>query len=553
MLPSDKCDDACTMPGTAAAHQSRSLSSSSVSTIAFSSIPLTATFLLVNLFVLYKVFPIVAGLQHSKDDQEHYLPSDAPPSLRQKHAEHGAKSPRRRVIAISFSATIALAAVLAELILCEISNTLDPAARALALKVVVPTLLFLLVGLMPFLELQSIVAGSGWSFSRTESGRVPRTPWILQLFGFTIWITGFWWLGKGIPGTYIHTMASQPGKGLSEACVERVGIIGVSLMALLSGFAAVSNPWQTFGAKTRPVTEADVTRKQAGLDATNDMLVAKKSRLRALQRKLKDTPAEGFMTKVMGTIRGSADTQELKALELEISGLTSMAQSLSSSLNILQSRLASNQRASSPLGKLFLTPASYGFSLYCIYRILSTSLTTLRHILFPSPDSSTFTSSATDPINRVLSLLAKHVDPTLDQLAWSRQISFLLSGIILLASFSSVLQTFHMITKLSPSLLYQAQANLALIIAQISATYVISSALLLRSNLPSEMKSVVSDALGSPLEPGFVERWFDGWFLVASLGTAGGIWIGRQWGSFGRDWDDWNVFEGDVEMGQKRS
>jgi hypothetical protein len=442
--------------------------------------------------------------------------------------------------------------VLAELILCEISNSLNPAARTLALKATVPTLLFFLIILIPFLELQSIVSGSGWSFKRAERGKIPKTAWLLQAAGFTVWLMGFWWLGNGIPGTYIHTMASQSGKGLSEACLERVGIIGISLMSLLSGFAAVSAPWQTFGAKTRPVTESDVARKQAGLDATNDMLNSKRSRIRVLQRKVKDAPAEGFMTKVIGTIRGSADAQELKTLELEISGLQSMALSLSSSLTLLQNRRASSLRASSPLGKL-LTPISYAFSLYCIYRILTTSLTTLRRLLFPSPDPTAFTSSTTDPINRILSLIAKHLDPTLDQLAWSRQISFLLSGIILLASFNSVLQTFHMLTRLSPSLLNQAQANLALIIAQISATYVISSALLLRSNLPTEMKSVVSEALGSPLEPGFVERWFEGWFMVASVGTALGIWIGRKFAGGSRDWDDWDEFEGDIELGQKRS
>jgi hypothetical protein len=549
MLPSEKCeDDACTLPG----YHTRALSSASFTTLAFSSIPFLVTFLVVFLVALHKLFPLVSGLQKDDGDGEHYLPSNAPPSLRQSHAEHGAKTARRKVVAISFSITIALAAVLVELILCELSNSLNPAARAAALKITVPTLLCFLVVLIPFLELQSIVSSSGWSFSRTERGEIPKTAWILQAAGFTIWLMGFWWLGKGIPGTYIHEMASQPGKDLSEACLERVGIIGISLMALLSGFAAVSAPWQTFGAKQRPVTESDVARKQAGLDATNDMLAAKKSRLRALQRKVKDTPPQGFMAKAIGSIRGSADTQELKALELEISGLSSMALSLSSSLALLQNRLAYNRRASSPLGKLFVTPASYAFAVYCIYRIFSTSLTTLRRILFPSPDPTVFSSSSTDPINRILSLLAKHVDPTLDQLAWSRQISFLLSGIILLASFNSVLQTFHMIIKLSPSLLYQAQANLALIIAQISATYVISSALLLRSNLPTEMKSVVSEALGSPLEPGFVERWFEGWFLVASVATAAGIWVGRKFASTG-DWDDYDDYDGDIEMGQKRS
>jgi hypothetical protein len=544
MLPSDKCeDDACSMPGT---RPLASDSSISYTSLAFSFLPFIVTFAAVGIIVLHKVFPLVSGSQRPEDGEEHYLPSDAPPGLRAKQTEHNKKTARRKVVALTFASTIALAAVLAELILCEISNMLDAAARTQALKVVVPTLLLFLVVLIPFLELQSIVSGSGWSFKRSENGNIAKTAWLLQAAGFTGWIAGFWYVGKGLPGTYIYTMASQPGKGISEACLERVGVIGISLMALLSGFAAVSSPWQTFGAKPRPVTESDVSRKQAGLDATNDMIASKRSRLRALQRKIKESPSEGFMTKVIGSIRGTADTQELKMLELEISGLESMALSLSTSLSLLQSRLASTQRSSSPLGKLFFKPTSYMFSLYCIYRILTTVLTSFRRTLFTNPD---ITSSTTDPINRILSLLARHLDPTFDQIAWSRQISFLLSGIILLLSFNSVLTTFHMLTKLSPSLVYQAQANLALIIAQVSATYVISSALLLRSNLPTEMKSVVSEALGSPLEPGFVERWFDGWFLVASVGTAMGIWVGRKFSAVG-DWDD---FDEDLEAGQKRS
>jgi hypothetical protein len=126
MLPSDKCDDdACFPPG----HR-RALASESFTALAFSSLPFIITFLAVSLVVIHKLFPIVSSLQQSKEDEDHYLPSDAPPSLRQKHAEHSAKSGRRRVVAVTFSATTALAAVLAELILCEISNTLNPAARS---------------------------------------------------------------------------------------------------------------------------------------------------------------------------------------------------------------------------------------------------------------------------------------------------------------------------------------------------------------------------------------------------------------------------------------
>ncbi|KAI9852397.1 MAG: hypothetical protein M1824_002005 [Vezdaea acicularis] len=312
-------------------------------------------------------------------------------------------------------------------------------------------------------------------------------------------------------------------------------------MALLSGFASISSPWQNFGAKVRQVSQSDIARKQAGLEATDEMLQAKRSRLRALDRKMADTPAEGFMTRVMGSIRGNADVQERKALHMEISGLETMRFSLSTAIAVYESRLANQRRSSTPAGR-FLLLISYIFSLYCVYRILATSIATIRRWKYPET-----TFSGTDPINNVLTLLAKHWDPSLDRLAWSRQISFLLSGVILLASFSSVLQTFHFFSRFTPSLLHHTQANLALLVSQISATYVISSALLLRSNLPQEVGSVISEALGAPLEPRFVDRWFEGWFLSAAALTAAGILVGKKIGGS----DEWDDDEADVEMGKR--
>ena len=64
---------------------------------------------------------------------------------------------------------------------------------------------------------------------------------------------------------------------------------------------------------------------------------------------------------------------------------------------------------------------------------------------------------------------------------------------------------------------------------------------------------MVSEALGSPLEPGFVERWFEGWFLLATAVTALGICVGRKLGAGNGDWDDFDDYDGDLEMGQKRS
>ncbi|KAI5863170.1 Abscisic acid G-protein coupled receptor-domain-containing protein [Durotheca rogersii] len=549
MGTSDCFDDLCMAPG---------LARPSTFSIALSLAPLAITFILVSALVSQKIFPHLARVQNSRDGEDHFLPSDAPPSLQQAHAEHGTKSIRRRVAAGAFSTTVGLAAVLAELILCEISELVDPYARSMALRITVPTLLFLLIVLIPFLELQSLLSGSGWSFQRTSKGRIPRAAWVLQFGIFGIWLFAFWSLGNLVPvgSEVMRTSAtikkhiqieSELSASLARACLERIGVIGISLMALLSGFASVSSPWHTFGSRAsrRPVTEADVARKQAGLDATNEMLLTKRHRLQSLQRKVAETSSEkhGFVTKVIGSIRSGGDASEIRTLRLEIAGLEAMEANLSSSLSMLRSRQAISARTATLSGKLLLIPP-YAFSVYCVYRIVATTLTTLRRLYYPA---ASFSSS--DPINRFLGLLAKHWDPKLDQIAWARQISFLLSGVILAASANSALQTFHLFAKWTPGLLYQAQANLALLIGQISAIYVISAALLLRSNLPKEVGSAVADALESALEPGFVDRWFEGWFLLASIVTAGGIWVGTKIGELSEEWDD----IGAEEMGQKRS
>lgn len=564
--------------------------------------PFFATFAVVSLAVSRKILPRLARLNNARDGEDHFLPAGAPAALQQVHAEHGSKTLRRRLAAVTFATTIGLAAVLGELILAEIADIVASDARDAALRIVVPSLLFVLVALIPFLEIQSVLAGSGLcSFQRSSRGKFPRWAWTLQAVGFGAWLFVFWSIGKAVPASaapsegfesMLYTRAAKikgsldaagislgggsKSRGvdrwgptmdkLAKACLERIGVIGITLMALLSGFASVSSPWHlltdTAARRRKPVTEADIARKQTGLETTGELLVTKKHRLRSLQRKLAATTtesnanagAQGVVGKIVGSLKGmgngGGDQAEIKALQMEIAGLETMEANLGSSLSALKSRQVAEARAGTAVGKFLAIPA-YIFSIYCIYRILATSLTSFRRLYYPA--SASFSSS--DPINRFLGLLAKHWDPKLDQIAWARQISFLLSGVILAASANAVVQTFTIFAKWAPGLLQQAQANLALLIGQISATYVISAGLLLRSNLPKDMGSAVGHALESALEPTFVDRWFESWFLLSSAATALGIWIGRRihggakWEEWEEDWDGY----GGEEMGTKRS
>lgn len=513
MLPAgDDCDECkpSTMPALTA--------------IIFSSLPFIATFLLVSTLVLQKLFPFLSGEAISLKTSAFARP----------FSSNGGHTTIKRLSALTFSSTIALAAVLVELILCEISNTINPTARGFAFKVTVLLLLFQLIVAIPSLEIHSVISAAGYEFTGSGKGRL-RMAWLLQLFGVTAWLSAFWWSGQWLLHRVGQGQTIKSSQSLREASLERIGVIGISVMSLLSGFASVSSPWQNFFSRPKPVSEASIGRKAAGLEATKDMLEAKRSRLRALDRKLSDAPTESFFQRAVGSIRGNADNTERQSLLLEISGLETMAASLSASHSNLQSRLQQQHRSRTAAGRVLIT-ASYFFSLFCLYRIATTSLTFVRRSLSSAKyTSETFTTS--DPVDNILALLAKHYDPQLDQAAWARQISFLLSGLILFASFSSVMQTFHLFTRFLPSLLKTIQANLALVVAQVCGTYVISTALMLRGMMPGAVVGEGLGALGGKEGVSWVDGWFERWFLGGVVITAVGIWVGRKVGG-SSDWDE---------------
>ncbi len=520
------------------------LKQSSGLAVVFATLPFALTFVIVTAVVYTRVFPSLS-----------IPPSAARPSQRGSSSkpanEESAGSSAQndglagRLPAITFSFTVALSVVLIELLLCEISNTFDPAARGVALSFTVTSLLVSLVVAIPLIEIHSLLSNAGWKFANNTKWRL-RSAWLLEAAGYLVFLVCFWTIGQLLP----HTTSSQTileglGRhGMVQAGLERLGVAGISSMALLSGFASVSSIWQNLVTKTRAVSEADIERKQAGLDATYEMLAEKRERLRRLESKLATTQAPSFWSKAIGSIRVNADTQERQTLDMEVSGLETMAASLESSLSMLRSRRDTQLRSQTYLGR-FSIAFSYGFSCYCIYRICTTSLNILRRLV-----SRGVSTGDSDPVTNVIAIFARHVYPSLDQASWARQISFLLSGIMLLASFSAVMQTFHLFAKFVPAMLQATRSNFALIIAQISGMYVISSALMLRGMMPKELGSVISDALGvGVLEPVWASKWFDGFFLIAVIITAQGIWVGRKIGSSGT-WDD-DSWDGDIEMGKR--
>lgn len=73
---------------------------------------------------------------------------------------------------------------------------------------------------------------------------------------------------------------------------------------------------------------------------------------------------------------------------------------------------------------------------------------------------------------------------------------------------------------------------------------------MLRGMIPGSVIGEGVKQLGGG-EMGWVDSWFEGWFLGGVGVTALGIWVGRklggdEWGGEGEDWDD-----GDIEGGKR--
>lgn len=193
---------------------------------ASSALPLAATFVLWLLVGSRTLFPLLAGGRQ-------------------------ARGRRQQVSRAVFAATVALSALLAELVLCEIVGLLDGRARARALRLVLAALLLALLVVVPALEMRSVAAAV------TGMLACPVPPGAVEAAGLLVWLLAFWYLGVAVPGTGMPS--DRPGPGTDafiSACLERVAVIGIALMAGLAGFAATSALWQTFGRRSREVRAA---------------------------------------------------------------------------------------------------------------------------------------------------------------------------------------------------------------------------------------------------------------------------------------------------------
>jgi len=205
--PVEDCTDDCKPPAIPSLFLVRNLS---IPTFLFASLPFIATFTFVLIVSLRRLFPYIC-------------PNTRPPST----------SWYRREVSFSFAGTLAITAVLAQLILCEILNVGQEKTRWLWFRFMVDWLLGMLIIVNPALAL--IAPGSE---SQTGAKGWPKSmKYLIRAAVFAAWLWVFYKIGDHLPIPPVEQVVkwraghrvSETAKGLSEECLARIGCIGVTV------------------------------------------------------------------------------------------------------------------------------------------------------------------------------------------------------------------------------------------------------------------------------------------------------------------------------------
>ncbi|CAG8562501.1 5488_t:CDS:2 [Acaulospora morrowiae] len=291
--------------------------------------------------------------------------------------------------------------------------------------------------------------------------------------------------------------------------MSRVGVIGVTIMAILSGFGAVNSPYATLFFFLRQVTDTDIQAAEKKYIQTLDIIMSKKRRILIRQRSAAEHSSRvgGFVRKMFNTVTNGMGmgSENVGMLRQEISSLENLGRQLFLDIEDLYQERDRLQHSKTWQGKYF-NFMGYIFSVYCVYKIFMATI----NIIF-------FRIGKTDPITYGLTLAIRYINIDINVDFWSQQLSFFFVGLMIFFSIRGLLiQLLKFFRAVSNSV---SRNNIVLFLAQIMGMYFLSSVLMMRMSLPVIYRNIISNILGS-IEFSFYHRWFDVIFLVSGLASV---------------------------------
>ncbi|ETE67021.1 Golgi pH regulator [Ophiophagus hannah] len=246
-----------------------------------------------------------------------------------------------------------------------------------------------------------------------------------------------------------------------EQLISRVGVIGVTLMALLSGFGAVNCPYTYMSYFLRNVTDADILSLERRLLQTMDMIISKKKRIAMVHRNMFQrgevhNKTTGFWGIIKSVTTSSSGSENLTLIQQEIDALEELSRQLFLETVDLHATKVQTKG---------IVPKSDGWATI--------------NIVFDRVGK-------TDPVTRGIEITVNYLGIQFD--------------------------FFYAISSSKSSNV------IVLLLAQIMGMYFVSSVLLIRMSMPLEYRTIITEVLGE-LQFNFYHRWFDVIFLVSALSS----------------------------------
>ncbi|KAK3808713.1 MAG: GPR89A [Benniella sp.] len=392
------------------------------------------------------------------------------------------------LVQVVFALTLAWSCQLFELIILEILGLLGRESRWYFWRLTLNAMLLLVIAVIPYYQCVLIVRNIGISRQRA-----------LPIAG-VIWLVYFYLFAK--VGSSFPVQGSKTSGILSVLSIEwgmsRVGIIGVTISAILSGFGAVNGPYSNLFIFLRQVTDSDIQLAEKKLMQTLEMIASKKKQIVVHEARVRTqdpnaSKVGGFVRKIFGGASGKSEVENLNGVRQELTALEGISRQLFLDIDDLHVEKARLEHAKTWQGK-YSNVMGYIFSVYCIYKLAMALINTLFS-----------RTGSTDPITALISKFVSHTNMAIDVRFWSQQLSFFFVGLMIVLSIRGLLSELSKFFKAFSR--HVSSSNIILFLAHIMGLYFLSSVLTMRQNLPLEFRSIISDSLGA-LEFDFYNRWY---------------------------------------------
>lgn len=243
----------------------------------------------------------------------------------------------------------------------------------------------------------------------------------------------FWKIGENFP--FLNAKYSFFS---IEQAISRVGIIGVTVMALLSGFGAVNAPYTCMTYFLKPITETSIANMYKKVKQNQSMIASKKLKYQQLEDELNrsaftrsyESPSNIFHRFLNSVSNSNTHVKnQMDELTNEIYELEEFSKYLEIEY---KEQIYWKERAdySKTLQGKYFNVLGYFFSIYCVWKIFISAV----NIIFNRVGK-------VDPVTKLIEIAVKHMGYDIDIPFWSQQLSFIIIGVIAVTSVRGLLIT----------------------------------------------------------------------------------------------------------------